>query len=277
MLYVVLTPQLAAGQKLCCSHMWVARFFLFFVLQFFKSVKQLASLPIRRITLWHLKKQLMSSLLSLLHSISALLFSLSARSFSFLCLLACSYSLINSLIKDATSKPQLQGLCLPVFVRDGNWRKEQARAPLSPPPPLLLFASTVLSTLARTLPSVSLVGVLVSEQSQQLFNAQGELCRYPAWILITSMLTSKISLTRLCPGYLAQGRHGGTTQGMWAVSLSLAVVSEGRLALEGVNEIGRVEHLQSPANEACLRRRCTRMERGHFYCKSTVLRLIGIR
>lgn len=152
----------------------------------------------------------MSSLLSLLRSISAPLFSLSARSFSLLCLLACSYSLINSLIKDATSKPQLQGLCLPAFVRNGNWRKEQAQAPLSPPPPPpLLFAFTLFSTLACTLPSVSLaVGVLVSEHSQQLFNAQGELWRYPAWILITSMLTSKISLTRLCPGYLAQGRHG---------------------------------------------------------------------
>lgn len=53
-------------------------------------------------------------------------------------------------------------------------------------------------------------------------------------------------------------RSDEAARGMRAVSLSLGVVLEGRLALEGANEIGRqstgVEHLQSPANEVCSRK-----------------------
>lgn len=211
-------------------------------------------------------------------------FPLSAGSLSFcvICLLACSYSLINSLIKDTTSKPQLQGPCLPAFVQDGNWGKEPARTLLSP------SSSNLLSTLGRARPSVSLaVVVLVSEQSQQLFNAQGELWCYPAWILITPMLSSKISLTRLCPGYFAQGWHGvnqrdhtkHVSQSVFGSRIRGQIGTwEGwRKVQYGANEISRVEHLQSPANEAYFRRYCMRMEGGHFSCKSMVLQLLGIR
>ncbi len=56
--------------------------------------------------------------------------------FSVICSLACSFSLINSLIKTTTSKSQLQGLCLHVFIQDGNSRNKQDRHYL---PLLLLF------------------------------------------------------------------------------------------------------------------------------------------
>lgn len=90
--------------------------------------------------------------ISLLCSISAP-FSLSLPApflFSVICSLACSFSLINSLIKDTTSKSQLRGLCLPASVRDGNKRRKQARRrllllllllrSLPPPHPQLLPA-----------------------------------------------------------------------------------------------------------------------------------------
>ena len=80
--------------------------------------------------------------ISLLCSISASFFiSLSRPApflFSVICSLARSFSLINSLIKDTTSKSQLRALCLPALVRDGNRRKKQARRWL----PLLLLLNS---------------------------------------------------------------------------------------------------------------------------------------
>lgn len=118
----------------------------------------------------------------LLRSISAPFFPLPV-SFSFLSYLFTSMQLflINSLIKDTTSKSQLRGLCLPgVCMR--RKQEEETGPTLSSrrPPPLSAFTSS--STLARTRPSILSVVVPVSrpEQSQQLFNAQGELWLYPA-------------------------------------------------------------------------------------------------
>lgn len=74
-------------------------------------------------------------------------------------------------------------------VKQQSWeaeqRKEMPRPLFSSLAPRLSPAVTVTAPPPPTLP----------EACQQLFNTQGELCRYPAWILMTRMLTLKFFCT----------------------------------------------------------------------------------
>ncbi len=79
----------------------------------------------------HFRNWWAANIASLLHICSSFPSLPAPFLFSVISSLACSFPLINSLIKDTTSKSQPRGLCLPASVRDGNKKRKQAFFPSS--------------------------------------------------------------------------------------------------------------------------------------------------